>query len=79
MRLAQQVGGALAGDMRTFYGHLMGSPIEGFAREHFTRLSVWYSEDAVLVNLMGNVSATSRSVTTTTRRKWCGSQTRERC
>ena len=53
MRLAQQAGGALAGDMRTFYGHLMGSPIPGFAREHYTRLSVWYSEDGVLVDLRG--------------------------
>ena len=53
MRLAEQAGGALAGDMRTFYGHLMGAPIPSFAREHYTRLSVWYSEDAVLVDLHG--------------------------
>lgn len=53
MRLAQTAGAALAGDMRTFYGHLMGSPIANFSREHYTRLSTWYSEDGVLVNLHG--------------------------
>ena len=54
MRLAQEAGAALAGDMRTFYGHLMGAPIAGFAREHYTRLSVWYSEDGVLVDVSGD-------------------------
>ena len=51
--LARSVGAAMAGDMRTFYGHLMMWPIENFAREHYTRLGVWYSQESVLLNTKG--------------------------
>ena len=51
--LARSVGAAMAGDMRTFYGHLMMWPIENFAREHYTRLGVWYSQESLLLNMKG--------------------------
>ena len=43
----------MAGNMRSFYGHLMMWPIENFAREHYTRLGVWYSQESVLLNTKG--------------------------
>jgi succinate dehydrogenase/fumarate reductase flavoprotein subunit len=51
--LARSAGAAMAGDMRTFYGHLMMSPIPNFAREHYTRMGVWYSQESLLLNVRG--------------------------
>jgi succinate dehydrogenase/fumarate reductase flavoprotein subunit len=51
--LARAAGAAMAGDMRTFYGHLMMWPIENFSREHYTRLGVWYSQESLLLNRKG--------------------------
>jgi succinate dehydrogenase/fumarate reductase flavoprotein subunit len=53
LSLATSVGGATAGDMRTFYGHMMMSPIPGFSREHYTLLGMWFSEVGVVLNARG--------------------------
>jgi succinate dehydrogenase/fumarate reductase flavoprotein subunit len=51
--LARAIGARMTGDMRTFYGHLMMSPIANFAREHYTRMGVWYSQESLLLNTKG--------------------------
>jgi succinate dehydrogenase/fumarate reductase flavoprotein subunit len=53
LRLALEVGAATAGDMSTFYGHLVAWPLHTFAPRDFLRCAVLYSDRGVLVNLDG--------------------------
>jgi succinate dehydrogenase/fumarate reductase flavoprotein subunit len=52
-RLALELGAATAGDMGTFYGHLVAWPLHRFGPADFLRCAVLYSDRGVLVNLDG--------------------------
>jgi succinate dehydrogenase/fumarate reductase flavoprotein subunit len=52
-RLALEVGAETAGDMSTFYGHLVAWPLHRFAPGDFVRCSLLYSDRGILVNLDG--------------------------
>ncbi|RFA10880.1 hypothetical protein B7R54_17940 [Subtercola boreus] len=51
--LATALGADIAGDLSTFYGHLLPSPLQSFAVQNFLPYSQYYSERTVLVNLDG--------------------------
>ena len=49
LRLARSLGGSLAGDLGTFYGHLIPHPVHGFTPENFMLFSQYYSNHGILV------------------------------
>lgn len=49
LRLATQLGAATAGDMGTFYGHLISHPVDGFTPDRFMLFSQYYSNEGILV------------------------------
>jgi succinate dehydrogenase/fumarate reductase flavoprotein subunit len=53
LRLARELGADFAGNFRSFYGHLLPSPMREFGPAQFLPLSQYYSEHAVLVDMAG--------------------------
>ncbi|NYV74257.1 FAD-dependent oxidoreductase, partial [Streptomyces sp. UH6] len=53
LRLARQAGAGGTTAMSTFYGHLIGSPVNRFEPQDFLPNSQYYSDHAVLVNMEG--------------------------
>ncbi|MFE9307821.1 FAD-dependent oxidoreductase [Streptomyces sp. NPDC006706] len=53
LRLARQAGAGGSIAMSTFYGHLIGAPVNSFEPEDFLPNSQYYSDHAVLVNVEG--------------------------
>jgi succinate dehydrogenase/fumarate reductase flavoprotein subunit len=53
LRLGLEAGADTAGDMSTFYGHLIAWPLSKFAPGDFIRFALQYSDRGVLVNLDG--------------------------
>jgi len=53
LRLAEHLGAAQAGDMGTFYGHLLPSPMQTFESENYLPYSQYYSERTIIVNFHG--------------------------
>lgn len=53
LRLAQAVGGALAGPNPGFYGHLIAHPVEMKTESQFVLFSQYHSENGVLLNKQG--------------------------
>lgn len=53
MALAQAAGGAVVGDMRSFYGHLLAGPIADLTPKDFARLFTWYTAEVVVLNTAG--------------------------
>ncbi|MFE7332422.1 FAD-dependent oxidoreductase [Streptomyces sp. NPDC057565] len=53
LRLARQAGASGSTAMSTFYGHLIGAPVNSFEPQDFLPNSQYYSDHAVLVNLEG--------------------------
>jgi succinate dehydrogenase/fumarate reductase flavoprotein subunit len=51
LRLARAAGAGQAGDMSTFYGHLIASPQATFEASGFHRLALQYSSEGVVLNL----------------------------
>lgn len=51
LQLAVAAGASLAGDMTTFYGHLIAWPLPEFLPKDFVRFALRYSDEGVLVNL----------------------------
>ena len=49
LRLATSLGAATAGDLGTFYGHLISHPVTGFTPERFMLFSQYYSDQGILV------------------------------
>lgn len=53
LRLARQAGAGGSTGMGTFYGHLVGAPVNSFEPADFLPNSQYYSDHTVLVNLAG--------------------------
>jgi succinate dehydrogenase/fumarate reductase flavoprotein subunit len=53
LRLGLEAGAAIAGDMRTFYGHLIASPVPEFTPGDFVRYALVYSDRCLLANIEG--------------------------
>lgn len=53
LRLARALGGGLAGDLSSFYGHLIPRPIRSFHPEQFMLFSQYYSNHCVLLDEHG--------------------------
>ncbi|GAA4686039.1 FAD-dependent oxidoreductase [Frondihabitans cladoniiphilus] len=51
--LAEALGATTAGDLGTFYGHLLPSPLASFEPANFLPYSQYYSEKTILVNADG--------------------------
>ncbi|MDR7081840.1 succinate dehydrogenase/fumarate reductase flavoprotein subunit [Arthrobacter ginsengisoli] len=49
LNLAVSLGAALAGDLATFYGHLVPHPVAGFTPDRFMLFSQYYSNHGILV------------------------------
>lgn len=49
LRLASSLGAGLAGDLGTFYGHLVPHPVAGFTPEKYMLFSQYYSGHGILV------------------------------
>ncbi|GAA4287644.1 FAD-dependent oxidoreductase [Georgenia daeguensis] len=49
LRLATSLGAGLAGDLGTFYGHLVPHPVTGFTPDRFMLFSQYYSSHGILV------------------------------
>lgn len=49
MDAALALGGSLAGDLGTFYGHLVPHPVTGFTPEKYMLFSQYYSDHGILV------------------------------
>jgi succinate dehydrogenase/fumarate reductase flavoprotein subunit len=49
LRLASELGAATAGDLGTFYGHLISHPVSGFTSDRFMLFSQYYSNHGILV------------------------------
>ncbi|WP_166874086.1 FAD-dependent oxidoreductase [Salinibacterium sp. ZJ450] len=49
LRLASELGAATAGDLGTFYGHLISHPVSGFIPDRFMLFSQYYSNHGILV------------------------------
>jgi succinate dehydrogenase/fumarate reductase flavoprotein subunit len=49
LRLASGLGAATAGDLGTFYGHLISHPVTGFTADRFMLFSQYYSNHGILV------------------------------
>lgn len=53
LRMARAAGGGGSTAMSTFYGHLIGYPVQRFEPQDYLPASQYYSESTILVNLHG--------------------------
>ena len=54
LRLGSSAGGATSRAMSSFYGHLVPSPLSGFAEDDYMPLAQYYSSHCILVNRRGH-------------------------